>query len=125
MLILTRRTGEQMDITLEDGRRLTLMILGVIGNQVRVGISAPKTVTIDRHEVTLRKQREAGPHDEHGDVDGNRFEPGPLDEPTPAAAQTPEPQRPPTGTLKLTKPYRPRIDNPDDLNHRRKLEGVR
>lgn len=58
MLILTRKTGEGIDITLEDGRRITITQLGVKGNQVRYGIDAPRTVTIDRHEITERKWKE-------------------------------------------------------------------
>ena len=55
MLILTRRPEEIIDITLEDGRRIQLIILGVKGNQVRCGIEAPRTVTVDRSEITKRK----------------------------------------------------------------------
>ena len=62
MLILTRRTGEQIDITLEDGRRITITQLGVKGNQVRYGIDAPRTITVDRSEVTARKWDEQHEH---------------------------------------------------------------
>lgn len=37
---------------------ITIMQLGVKGNQVRFGINAPKTVTVDRHEITERKWKE-------------------------------------------------------------------
>ncbi len=50
MLILTRRTGE----TLRIGDDVTLTILGIKGNTVRVGISAPKDVAVHREEVYLR-----------------------------------------------------------------------
>ena len=50
MLILTRRTGE----TLRIGDDITLTILGIKGNTVRVGISAPKDVAVHREEVYLR-----------------------------------------------------------------------
>lgn len=62
MLILTRRIGEQIDITLEDGRRITITQLGVKGNQVRYGIDAAKTIIIDRHEITERKWDEEHAH---------------------------------------------------------------
>ena len=62
MLILTRRTGESIDITLEDGRRIEIAFCGVKGNQTRVGIAAPKTVVVDRHEVTKRKWHEVHPN---------------------------------------------------------------
>ena len=73
MLILTRRTGEDVDITLEDGRRITITLLGVKGNQVRYGINAPKTITIDRSEVTKRKARElaGGTDDPDDEPNGN------------------------------------------------------
>ena len=52
MLILTRRIGETLVI--DDNTRLT--VLGVKGNQVRIGITAPKEVTVDREEIYLRKK---------------------------------------------------------------------
>lgn len=58
MLIFTRRTGEITDLTLEDGRVITITQLGVKGNQVRYGIDAPKSIIIDRREITERKRRE-------------------------------------------------------------------
>ena len=68
MLILTRRTGEVIDITLEDGRRIEVHTLGVKGNQVRYGIAAPKSVTVDRHEITQRKWNEQHPELVNGNV---------------------------------------------------------
>ena len=65
MLIMTRRPGELIDVTLEDGRRIEIFCLGVVGNQVRVGINAAKTIIVDRHEISVRKAKE------HGDVCGN------------------------------------------------------
>jgi carbon storage regulator len=57
-LIITRRTGEKIDITLEDGRQIHIVQLGVSGNQVRYGIDAPRSITVDREEITERKRRE-------------------------------------------------------------------
>lgn len=54
MLILTRRTGETVMI----GDQITVTILGVKGNQVRVGINAPKTVPVHREEIYERIKRE-------------------------------------------------------------------
>ncbi len=54
MLILTRRTGE----TLRIGDDVTLTILGIKGNTVRVGISAPRDVAVHREEVYLRIKEE-------------------------------------------------------------------
>jgi carbon storage regulator len=54
MLILTRRVGE----TLMVGSDVTVTVLGVKGNQVRVGINAPKTVPVHREEIFERIKRE-------------------------------------------------------------------
>ena len=55
MLILTRRIGE----TLKIGDDIQVTILGVKGNQVRVGIAAPKSVPVHRQEIYDRVQQAA------------------------------------------------------------------
>ena len=50
MLILTRRIGESLKI----GEEVTITVLGVKGNQVRVGIAAPKSVAVHREEIFER-----------------------------------------------------------------------
>jgi len=54
MLILTRRVGETVMI----GSDITCTVLGVKGNQVRLGINAPKDVAVHRKEVYVRIQHE-------------------------------------------------------------------
>lgn len=54
MLVLTRRIGETVTI----GSDITLTVLSVRGNQVRVGIGAPKEVEVHREEIYERIQRE-------------------------------------------------------------------
>ncbi len=54
MLILTRRVGETVMI----GNDVTVTVLGVKGNQVRIGINAPKNVAVHREEIYERIKRE-------------------------------------------------------------------
>ncbi len=60
MLILTRRVGETVVI----GEEVTVTVLGVKGNQVRIGINAPKNVAVHREEIFERiKSEQAGETD--------------------------------------------------------------
>ena len=56
MLILTRRVGE----TLMIGDDVTMTVLGVKGNQIRIGVNAPKDVSVHRLEIYQRIQAEKG-----------------------------------------------------------------
>ena len=51
MLILTRRVGETIIIKLPTGEQITVTVLGVKGNQVRIGTDAPEEITIMREEL--------------------------------------------------------------------------
>jgi carbon storage regulator len=64
MLILTRRVGETVMI----GNDVTVTVLGVKGNQVRVGINAPKNVAVHREEIYERIQRAQHAEDVNGNV---------------------------------------------------------
>ena len=54
MLILTRRVGEALMI----GDSISISVLGVKGNQVRIGIDAPKEVAVHREEIFHKIQRD-------------------------------------------------------------------
>ena len=54
MLILTRRVGE----TIKIGENVDVTVLGIKGNQVRIGINAPKSVAVHREEIFRRIEAE-------------------------------------------------------------------
>jgi len=68
MLILTRRVGETVMI----GHDVTVTVLGVKGNQVRIGVNAPKSVAVHREEIYERiKREEQGLEGGAGNGNGN------------------------------------------------------
>jgi len=63
VLILTRRVGEKVMI----GDEISVTVLRVKGNQVRLGVEAPKSVSVQREEIFNRMKHEAEGHGEPGD----------------------------------------------------------
>lgn len=63
MLILTRRVGE----TLMVGDDVTVTVLGVKGNQVRIGVNAPRDVSVHREEIYERIQKEKADAQQSGE----------------------------------------------------------
>lgn len=55
MLILSRRVGERLAI----GDNVTLTVLGIKGNQIRLGIDAPRDVPVHREEVLLKMKEQS------------------------------------------------------------------
>ena len=60
MLILTRRVGESLMI----GDEVTVTVLGVKGSQVRIGVKAPKNISVHREEIFRRIKRELAPEND-------------------------------------------------------------
>jgi carbon storage regulator len=63
MLILTRRVGE----TIKIGSEIAVTVLGVSGNQVRIGIAAPANVAVHREEVYERIKAQQSPDGQEGE----------------------------------------------------------
>ena len=59
MLVLTRKNGAGVVLTLEDGRTIELTVVEISRGRVKIGLVAPATIEIDRREVYDRKQAEA------------------------------------------------------------------
>lgn len=77
MLILTRRVGETVVI----GNDVDVTVLGVKGNQVRLGVKAPREVSVHREEIYKRIKDEGDHgHEQHADdrVNGNANTPAPA-----------------------------------------------
>jgi carbon storage regulator len=58
MLVLSRRPGESIVIDLGNGQRVTITHIDVKHDRARIGIEAPKEVTVDREEVRQKKRNQ-------------------------------------------------------------------
>ncbi|MDO4699270.1 MAG: carbon storage regulator CsrA [Moraxella sp.] len=77
MLILTRRVGE----TLMIGDEVSVTVLGVKGNQVRLGVNAPKDIAVHREEIYQRIQHERSMQSSHmGHLEQGAFAPPSFDD---------------------------------------------
>ena len=70
MLILTRRVGE----TLMIGDEVTVTVLGVKGNQVRIGVNAPKEVSVHREEIYERMKNDQSESSDEQTLDSSGLE---------------------------------------------------
>ncbi len=69
MLILTRRIGEVLRV----GDEVSITVLGIKGNQVRIGIDAPKDVAVHREEIYQRIKSETQPQSGNGDARDDEY----------------------------------------------------
>lgn len=76
MLILTRRVGE----TLMIGDEVSVTVLGVKGNQVRLGVNAPKDIAVHREEIYQRIQHERSIQSSMGHLEQGVFAPPSFDD---------------------------------------------
>jgi carbon storage regulator CsrA len=56
MLVLSRREHERLILTTEDGLEIVICIVKVKGNRVRIGVQAPKTVSVRRQELLVENK---------------------------------------------------------------------
>lgn len=55
MLVLSRNVGQKLRITLEDGRKIDVVVVDIRGDKVRIGVEADRTIRVDREEIAISK----------------------------------------------------------------------
>ena len=70
MLVLSRQRDERIVILLPDGRMIEIIVVDIRGEKVRLGIDAPKDITVHRKEVYEAIKREKMAHGDHNASSG-------------------------------------------------------
>jgi carbon storage regulator len=113
MLVLSR----QRDETIMIGDDIEVTVVDIRGDKVRLGINAPKEISVHRKEVydAIRRENRAAAQVQPGDLPGSMGKIGPQKNPPPGAPRPPQ-QQPPQQQQGAPPPSSPGTDNKDQKN---------